>query len=382
VHQNGKPDLIFFTNIPTPYRSSFYEELGRQGVNFKVFYMRETEADRNWQIDQGRLKYPFYIDRGFYRMIGRFHVHFNPRLLMKLWRARAGGIVIGGAWNDLDVLLLVLAKRLRLVKSKLHFWSEANYLTIGARNDNKLKSVVRRFVLNSSDGAQLRSGHMTEITLQKWRIKVNAFVDLPNTIEEGEFQISATEVEARYRNEIPVFLIPARLDEKIKGIINFFQSIGDENIRRGQFLVAGEGPDKPAIQSFIQTHGLEENIKLLGFCDTEQMVSLYKKANVFVLPSFSDPCPLSLVEALRMKLPVLVSERCGNHFEAVSVETDGNGFVFDPSRPEEIRAAFEALMERNEEWREMGNESGRRYDLLYGRSVVVERFIKQMAAFA
>lgn len=371
---------IFFTNIPTPYRNSFYNELYKNGFNFEVYYMRSIEADRNWRIDQGEIKHPFYIDHGFYKMVGRFHLHFNPHLIIKLLKAEEAELILGGSWNDLNVLLLVFLKRIGLLKSQLHFWSEANYLTIGAINDNIFKIALRKFVFYSSNGALIIPGKMAEITFEKWGIKDKTFIQLPNIIEEEKFRISEEEIGLRYENNIPIFLMPVRLSEKNKGIINLFNSIGDENIHKGLFLIAGDGPDKEAIQTFIHSHRIEENIKLLGFCDTEKMVSLYKRANVFVLPSFSDSSPLALVEALIMKLPLLVSERCGNHFEAV-VEGN-NGYLFNPLDPKSIKMAFESLMLRANEWRSMGEISGDLYLETFNRQVVIENFMRTLTEFS
>lgn len=371
---------IFFTNIPAPYRISFYNELYKSGFNFEVYYMRATESDRNWKIDPGEIKHPFYIDRGFYKTIGRFHVHFNPKLIVKLFKVQGAEIIIGGNWNDINVLALVVLKRLGLLKSKLHFWTEANYLTIGSINNNPVKRMVRNFVYNSSAGAQISSGKMTEITMEKWGIKGRTFIRLPNTIEEEKFRISEEEISLRHQNDIPIFLMPVRLAERIKGMINFFSSIGYENIRKGLFLIAGDGPDKEAVQTFIHTHGFETNIKLLGHCDTEKLIALYKKANVFVLPSFSDSSPLTLVEALAMRLPLLVSERCGNHFEAVA--DGGNGYLFDPSDPGGVKSAFESLMRRANEWESMGRKSGEIYQEKFYRQKAIENFINALTEFS
>ncbi len=372
---------LFLTNIPTPYRTSFYNELHQCGLNFEVFYMRSTEADRNWTIDPGELKHPFYIDRGLYRMLfSRYHLHINPRLIAKMLEAKGAEIIIGGSWNDIDVLILVLLKRMGILKSPLHFWSEANYLTIGASRDNVLKKMVRKFVYESSPGVQISSGKMTELTLEKWGIKVNTYVPLPNTIEEEKFTISKEEICARIHNDTPVFLMPVRLLENVKGIVNFFSAIGVENIRKGLFLIAGTGPDRGLIENFICRHGVKVNIQLVGHCDTDLMVALYKRANVFVLPSFSDPSPLTLVEALSMRLPVLVSQRCGNHFEAV--EQGSNGFVFDPLLHGSVRSAFESLMLCRERWPEMGERSGALYGQLFERRLVIENFIRSLTAFS
>jgi glycosyltransferase involved in cell wall biosynthesis len=369
---------VFLTNIPTPYRTSFYNALARQGFDFEVYYMRETEADRNWSVDRSLMRHRHYIDRGLYRMIGHYHLHINPRLLWKILRNPRTEIIIGGGWNDIDVLMLVVLKRLGVLRNRLHFWSEANYLTIGARRDNRVKRAVRKFVYHSSNGAQLRSGKMVEITLERWGIRNPRFVPLPNTIEEERFQLSPSAEAQRARNPRPVFLMPVRLQEKIKGIMNFFQSIGDDNVRRCRFLVAGDGPDRPAIEQFIRERGLQEHIELLGFCNTERMVSLYGEANALVLPSYSDPNPLVLIEGLKMQLPLLVSDHCGNHYEVVA--EGRNGYVFDPADPQSVKRAFEALMSDNARWPEMGLVSAELYRTEYAREPVIRNFIESIEA--
>lgn len=371
---------IFFTNIPTPYRSSFYNELHNTNFNFEVYYQRKSENDRNWIIDLGELKHPFHIDHGLYLMIGRFHIHFNPRLIIKLLKDKEAEFIIGLAWNDIDILILAFLSRIGLIKNKMHFWSEANYLTIGSRNDNYFKNLLRKFVYKSSKGAQLSSGEMVEITFKKWGFNNLNYIPLPNTIEEELFNVSKEEIDARKENILPIFLLPVRLNEKIKGIVNFFKSIGDDNIRKSIFQIAGDGPDKEIIQTFIYNNNLENHIKLLGHCNTVNMVSLYKKANVFVLPSFSDPSPLTIIEALKMELPLLISDKCGNHFEALIEEK--NGYLFDPFEPQSIKNAFEKILSRTSAWNNMGKKSSRIYDEKFNRKLVITNFINLLTAFS
>lgn len=372
---------IFLQNILTPYRISLFDELERANFHFEVYYMRNTEGDRNWDIDQSKIKHKYYLDKnGFYKMLGRFHLHFNPRILLKLIRQKDAEFILGGSWNDPNVIFLCFLKRIGLIKNRLNFWSEANYLSIGALNDNGFKIGLRKFVFNSSKGALIIPGKMSEITFVKWGIENKTYIKFPNTIEEDAFQINEEEVLTRTNNDKPVFLITARLVERIKGILNFFNGIGFDNIRKAEFLIAGDGPDKSLIEEFIISNDLGGHIKLVGYCSTEETVELYKKANGFILPSFSDSSPLTLVEAIAMKLPVLLSDRCGNHYEAV---IDGeNGCLFDPSDAQSIKTAFETFLAKKTEWQKMGEVSERLYSNIFKRKTVVENFQKQLITFS
>lgn len=376
------PRYIFFTNIPTPYRTSFYNLLAtNRDFDFAVYYMRIIEADRSWAVDLASLKHRYIIDNsGLYHMFGRYHLHINPVLIIKMvLTPRNTEIIIGGAWNDINVLILVALKRLGFFRKRLHFWSEANYLTLGASNDNILKKVIRKFVYHSTTGAQLSSGHMTEITMNKWNIRVNKFIPLPNTIEDDAFNFREDFKIIRAENNLPIFLIPARIHEIVKGIKNFFIGIGDNNLRRCQFIVAGDGPDLPDLANFISANKLFDHIFLTGYCTTSRLAELYSKANVFVLGSFTDASPLTVVEALKMKLPLLISERCGNHFEAVDV--GANGYLFDPYNHSTIKHAFEAMLDRKSKWNDMGDISGIMYKKNFNKSKVVTNFVKEFNSY-
>jgi glycosyltransferase involved in cell wall biosynthesis len=371
---------IFLTNIPTPYRNSFYNDLAEYGFDFKVFYMRKTEGDRNWNINNEDIKHDFYIDRGLYKMFGRFHLHINPKLIFKILKDKKSELIIGGGWNDPNVLFLVLLKRLGLLKKQMHFWTEANYLTLGASNDNFLKKYIRRFVYNCTYGAQLSSGRMTELTLEKWGVRTTGFVPLPNTIEEEKYQITANDLIKRNKNLTPIILMPVRLHEQVKGILNFFKAITTNNIRKSIFLIAGDGPDKETIQNYIKEYKLQQHIHLIGHCNTTELADLYRQANLFVLPSFTDASPLTVIEALRMKLPLLISERCGNHFEAVVDSM--NGYIFDPYTPITIKNAYEKILSEADKWVEMGKISSQIYDQKFNKRKVIQNFMKALVDFS
>lgn len=371
--------IVFVTNIPTPYRIYFYNELHKVGIDFEVIYLRNTESDRNWIVSEQDFAHPKYIDNGIYFMLGRFHVHINPSVIKRIITLDSSTeIIFGLAWNDFDMLVISLLKRLGLIRANLNFWTEANYLTIGASKDNFLKRQFRKFVYHSSTGFHIKSGEMTSITLEKWGIKVNKFIDLPNVIEEKKFSINEAEILMRNLNNLPIFFMPVRLIENVKGIINFFQGIGFSNIRKAKFLIAGDGIDANDIHRYINVNNLNDNIELLGYQDTLKIVELYKTANVFLLPSFSDPCPLTINEAMKMSLPLLISNRCGNHFEAVSRE---NGLTFDPFDSVSIKVAYETMISLRESYQRMGESSLEKFNSHYECRNVLMKFKNNLCSF-
>ncbi len=99
-------------------------------------------------------------------------------------------------------------------------------------------------------------------------------------------------------------------------------------------VVTGEGPERESILREIQNHGLMDSVRLPGFIQYDQLPDYYGLAKTFILPSLSEPWGLVVNEAMASGLPVLVSDPCGCSEDLV--QTGENGFIFNPSNPEEL----------------------------------------------
>ena len=69
----------------------------------------------------------------------------------------------------------------------------------------------------------------------------------------------------------------------------------------------------------------KDNIRFLGAVDNQQLSQYYQQADVFILPSISEPWGLVVEEALNNGLPVMVSDRVGCAEEIVN---NRNGVIF------------------------------------------------------
>lgn len=368
-------NTIFIQNMISPYRNRFFNVLSSAMKDFSVYYMGETEFDRNWDVSKFERNYSNWVDKNGHEFkIGGYRGHLNPRLVWKLLRNKeAKNIIMAVSWQDPNIMAIAFAKKLHLINKRLFFWAEANYTAEWAKKyDYKIKWWFKRAVFNSIDGALIIPGKMSEITFEKWGIKADKFIYLPNTIDDSNLKYVPG---VRNSSALPFFLMPIRIIEKVKGGLNFFKSIGDENIRKAKFIIAGDGDDKELYAQFIRDNHYEDNIILEGFCDSSKMMDLYNKVNAFVLPSFSDSSPLSLVEACLFHLPILCSKHCGNHFEAV--EEGVNGYTFSPLSPEEIKQAFERFLKRRNDWAAMGEVSASIYEDKFETQKVIQRFVQQ-----
>ncbi|WP_404346296.1 glycosyltransferase family 4 protein [Yersinia kristensenii] len=93
------------------------------------------------------------------------------------------------------------------------------------------------------------------------------------------------------------------------------------NKRSEKLIIAGDGPEANNLQRKSKS-----NISFLGYINNTDLNQIYKSADVFVLPSKSEPWGLVIEEALTFGLPIIVSNKVGCKDDLVTSE---NGLVFD-----------------------------------------------------
>lgn len=87
---------------------------------------------------------------------------------------------------------------------------------------------------------------------------------------------------------------------------------------------------KKCIES-LKEYGVEDIFAF--FSDTRDILSIYQKADLLILPSLFEGYPNVICEAMSCGLPILCSNVCDNSY---LVEDGKNGFLFDPDSAESI----------------------------------------------
>ena len=97
------------------------------------------------------------------------------------------------------------------------------------------------------------------------------------------------------------------------------------------------GTIEPAIKNLVEKYLMQENIEHIPY--TNDLASIYKNADVFVLPSLEEGSPLVTYMAFGAGLPLLVSPMGGGGVVSDGVE----GIVIDPYDAEKWIAQLQAL---------------------------------------
>jgi glycosyltransferase involved in cell wall biosynthesis len=95
----------------------------------------------------------------------------------------------------------------------------------------------------------------------------------------------------------------------------------------GSYLVyAAEGPQRAELEREVVSLGLTERVRMLGFVNDSQVPGTYKAADLFVLPSEYDPCPLVIPEAMFSGLPVLLSDAVIGRLDMI--DSGNSGYTY------------------------------------------------------
>lgn len=102
-----------------------------------------------------------------------------------------------------------------------------------------------------------------------------------------------------------------------------------------RFRIAGEGPERPALEREIARRGLSEHVELLGA--RQDVPTLMAQADVLFLCSRHEGLPIALIEAAMSALPAVATDVGGC---AEIVEDRISGRLAAPGTPEDLAEAI------------------------------------------
>lgn len=163
-----------------------------------------------------------------------------------------------------------------------------------------------------------------------------AFMDksvcINNIVSEKKInELSGMNIDCFVTDKSKVNLVTvSRIDFKSKGldravmVFNRLKKSGhSDNLH---WYIIGGGQDFSSLKEMIQTHGLENDITLLG--EKKNPFPYLRKMDAFFLPSRYEGEPMSVNESLILKVPVIVTDYASAR---VQVKDGKNGIVIENS---------------------------------------------------
>ncbi|MFT4217169.1 MAG: glycosyltransferase [Micropruina sp.] len=167
----------------------------------------------------------------------------------------------------------------------------------------------------------------------------------------------------------PRLLFVGRLD-KVKGVTVLFDAVAElaTSGAKLELTLVGDGPQRAELEARAAALGIDGAVRFTGYQSQPAVQEHLRRCDVFVLPSFAEGVPVSLMEAMAQGKPVIATNVGG----VTELVTDGvNGRVVIPGNVAALRDAIAELVADEQKRKRFG---------IAGRSRVAEEFASDIEA--
>jgi glycosyltransferase involved in cell wall biosynthesis len=334
------PKVLFLTNIPSPYRVDFFNELGKY-TDLTVLYELRSASDRNeeWNRDGNERNY----EEIYLPSVMRFTSSaFCPEVSKYLKKGRYHQIIVGGYSTPTGMYAIQLLKN-RKIKYILN--SDGGFAGTG---ENRIKYAVKKHFISGAD-AYLSSGALSDKYLTYYgadsiRIFRYPFSSMKNC--DISKKIPDDHEKAELRNKLCltgdklIIAVGSFIHRKGFDILIEAAHILKEkyNTEYDIYIVGGECT--PEYSNAVEKYGLKK-IHFLPFMKDNEIHAYYRAADLFVLPTREDIWGLVINEAMAAGLPVITTEKCGAGIELIPDKR----FIIPTEDADALAASISELME-------------------------------------
>lgn len=314
--------ITCYMNMPTPQQEGFYRSLSRL-CDLTVVYDGDVSAERRqlgWSLRPDGYVYHFQNSLSIYHSFVPDSADFH--------------FVAGLPGNIRNVSRVLFSSR----RSRIGVQAEMRIPEVETKR-RRLQSIVYSKILNLRDGTffgigqQMRDYYL-ELGVPSHRIFPFAY-----------FSSDVANVGAMYAGDI---IFVGQLVHR-KGVDVLLEAFACTNARRERKLtIVGDGRQRERLESLVRDLDLQKDVHFVGVIEQHGITSLMNQASVLVLPSRHDGWGYVVNEALRVGLPVVVSDCCG---VAEVIQTSGGGFVVESGNRHQLAHALDQLLASEAVWR-------------------------------
>lgn len=169
----------------------------------------------------------------------------------------------------------------------------------------------------------------------------------------------------------PEVLFCARLQARKRPLLfaRTARALLDEGVEASFVLVGPDEGQGAAVQAEVAAVGDPQRLRWEGPLDPSATLGRMARSSLVVLPSVDEPYPMSVLEAMSVGLPVVVTDSCGL---APAVDRHGCGAVVDSS-PEALLDAVRRLLADPEELASAGRRSAKAAQEHFSMTAVVDQ---------
>jgi glycosyltransferase involved in cell wall biosynthesis len=175
----------------------------------------------------------------------------------------------------------------------------------------------------------------------------------------------------------PEVLFAARMHPRKRPVafVEMAKKLLDDGVNARFTLVGHDEGEGPAVRAALTG---DPRITWEGALTSDAVPARMAAAEVYVLPSVREPLPMSVLEAMSVGLPVVVTTDCGL---APIVEKSRSGIVTDPEVPA-LAAAVDSILADRPRARSMGQRGRETVHAHFGMRAIGDRLLETYAEIA
>ena len=308
--------VLFTTNIPSPYRVDFFNELGKK-IDLTVLFENEIATDREnmWQLGEFNFFKSVFM-KGFYvKSSGKI----CPEILRYVSNKEFDVIIIGMYSTPTSMIAI---QYMKIKKIPFIISSDGGMI----REDSKINNIIKKYFIGSAS-AWLSSGNKTtEYLCHYGAIQDNTYIYPFTSIKENEvlkkkltYDEKKTQKNKLCIKEENVIISVGQFINR-KGFDILIKACSNIDNKIGVYIIGGE-PTEEYIHLVNELN--ITNVHFIGFKLKSDLINYYMAADLFVLPTREDIWGLVINEAMAYGLPVITTKYCVAGMEMVVMNKNG-----------------------------------------------------------
>jgi len=225
-------------------------------------------------------------------------------------------------------------------------------------NTSRIMRAQYTWTIRKADMITCDAEHVKSRIVELSDYDPNRIVVFPWGVDLSTFNpnVSGNDIRERLGWEENEIVISTRSPEPVYGMGQLLRAFTHLVKKRPEvrLLVCGGGSSLADLNAYVKMNGLQELVRFEGPVNNSDLPKYLATADLYASTSLSDGTSLSLLEAMAMRLPVVVSNLPSNR---EWVRNDVNGLLVNPQDVLAVSQAMDILLETGEKSRIFGERN-------------------------
>jgi glycosyltransferase involved in cell wall biosynthesis len=295
-----KPQILWLTNLPAPYRFPIWARIARE-LDLKVAFLLKEKNWRNWSVPKEvNWKYRFLSLNS--KRLQEFDLVASIRGSEKILEG-INLVILGGWESPFYWRILQVAKNRDIPIIQFYESTQSSH-----RFNNILIRRIRSSIFSKADFI-VTAGSASTKAVEAMGIASQKIITLFNPVDVSWFHSFAQSHRAQQAPGHRFIYVGQLIERKnVAAVIRAFATMCTE---LDTLTIAGDGPLEQSLKELVQNLGISDSVFFAGHQNQEELAKLYATSNTLILASTNEVWGLVVNESLASGLHVVVSDKCG-----------------------------------------------------------------------